>query len=568
MIPHAGTVRSPAPTLHGRDREMGLVGDLLDRARRGRGGALTVLAGPGLGKSALLTAAAERAGDAFQTLDVRGVRAESGIPFAGLHRLLRPLTGRLPNELTGGAGPLAACAAVCEALGEAAARRPVLCLADDAHRMDRASLEALAFAARRLRGLPVAMLFAAGVPHPAAPPPGCLADLPRIALEALDDEAALRVLEELVGRDLGADVAVELTELAGGCPLALAELAAALTPGQLSGTAPPPRTLPAHSALRARYQRRYLRLAPGARRLVLLACADDDGVPVEAFTRAARADGVDPGELEAARECGLVRVADGTVSASTPLVRSVLYTDAVPGERRAVHRLLAAALDGERDASRRVWHRAALVTGPDDPMAAELAGAARGADAAGRHGEAARSWQRAAALTADPGVRRDRLLAAARCAWAAGRPARARALLRRVEPDPAAGLLRGAIELGDGLPVIAVWTLLDTADRTAADPATALAALTLAGEAADVLGDAPYRAAIAERAAVLAPADPAGRLAALHARAMAAAFRGERREARAALREVLALAAEVDDPAYADVTALVLGDDHAARSLA
>ena len=51
--------------------------------------------------------------------------------------------------------------AVLSLIAEAAERRPILCLVDDAHWLDDASADALVFAARRLDAEPIAMLFAA-----------------------------------------------------------------------------------------------------------------------------------------------------------------------------------------------------------------------------------------------------------------------------------------------------------------------------------------------------------------------------------------------------------------------
>jgi hypothetical protein len=76
--------------LYGRSAQCGLIDNVLDDARRGRARALVLRGEAGIGKSALLQYAAEQAGDA-RVLDVRGVQAESGLPFAGLHALLYPV---------------------------------------------------------------------------------------------------------------------------------------------------------------------------------------------------------------------------------------------------------------------------------------------------------------------------------------------------------------------------------------------------------------------------------------------------------------------------------------------
>ena len=55
--------------------------------------------------------------------------------------------------------------AVLTMLAEAGAERPTVCAIDDAQWVDRASLQALTFAARRLRADPVVMIFATRTPE-------------------------------------------------------------------------------------------------------------------------------------------------------------------------------------------------------------------------------------------------------------------------------------------------------------------------------------------------------------------------------------------------------------------
>ncbi|WP_412516378.1 ATP-binding protein [Actinomadura madurae] len=356
--------------LHGRERELQAIEVMLDRARDGHGGALAITGDAGIGRTALLEAAVgrvtvrtpgSRKGKAFRVLGTTGVPGETAVPYAGLHRLLRPLAGevaRLPSAhrdalatiLDGAprAEPFVLFTAVCELLGRAARNGPVLCRADDVQWLDRGSLEVLAFAARRVEEEPVAVLFAV---RDGRRDPGGLAGVHRLRLAPLDEDAGRRVLRDALGDAFdgafdGAargDLAEEIVDLACGRPAAIRDLAAALTPGQLSGAAPPPRALPAASALRALHRRRYLRLPAGARRLVLMAAAEE-WLGAATVARAARADGIGAGDLDAARESGLLRFEGDGVTVRNRLVRSSLWADASREERQGAHALLTAAL--------------------------------------------------------------------------------------------------------------------------------------------------------------------------------------------------------------------------------
>ena len=157
--------------LVGREGLIGEVTGLLQAACRSQGGAM-VLRGPaGIGKSSLL-AVARSAGAAagMRVLAANGVRNESGLPFAGLNQLIRPLLGglaELPGEQAellrsafgdsrAGADRFGIALATLDLLAEAAARQPVLVLADDAQWLDDPTTDVLAFVGRRLAIEPIA----------------------------------------------------------------------------------------------------------------------------------------------------------------------------------------------------------------------------------------------------------------------------------------------------------------------------------------------------------------------------------------------------------------------------
>jgi len=76
--------------LFGRGEERARLDGLLENARRGEGAAAVLRGEPGIGKTALLDYAVERAGD-IRVLRTTGVELEANLPFSGLHELLRPL---------------------------------------------------------------------------------------------------------------------------------------------------------------------------------------------------------------------------------------------------------------------------------------------------------------------------------------------------------------------------------------------------------------------------------------------------------------------------------------------
>ena len=161
--------------LYGRDAERAAIGGLLEEARSSRSRALVIRGEAGVGKTALLEDAHDRAGD-MVVLAARGVESEAELPFAALHQLLRPALEQLeelPEPQAGAIGvalglehgqapePFLVFTACLSLLSELAEHRPVLCLVDDAHWLDTASAGALTFVARRLGAEGIAMLFAA-----------------------------------------------------------------------------------------------------------------------------------------------------------------------------------------------------------------------------------------------------------------------------------------------------------------------------------------------------------------------------------------------------------------------
>ncbi len=156
-----------------RRTERSALDSLLACARGGLGCALVLRGEPGVGKTALLEYAIESA-SGFRIARAGGVESEMKLAFAALHQLCAPLLDRLERlpdpqraalgvafGLRVGAAPdrFLVGLAMLSLLSEVAGERPLLCVVDDAQWLDRASAQALAFAARRLLAEPVAVIF-------------------------------------------------------------------------------------------------------------------------------------------------------------------------------------------------------------------------------------------------------------------------------------------------------------------------------------------------------------------------------------------------------------------------
>jgi hypothetical protein len=161
-----------------RDGDAAALDALLEDGRAGRGRALVLWGEPGIGKTALLEHAAGGAVE-MQVLRVAGLESEAKLSFAALRQFLEPLLAEIADlpldqhdalqralGLPGGdsAEPYLVDLGVLALLVAAAEKKPVLCLVDDAQWLGQGSGEALAFAAHRLEGLRIVMLFVVDEP--------------------------------------------------------------------------------------------------------------------------------------------------------------------------------------------------------------------------------------------------------------------------------------------------------------------------------------------------------------------------------------------------------------------
>ncbi|MBM7783378.1 helix-turn-helix transcriptional regulator [Tenggerimyces flavus] len=388
--------------LRGRENEQAAIDALLDGARAGTSGALVLRGEPGIGKTALLRYAADRA-DGLRVLRGSGTEFESELPFAGLHLLLRPALDRLDalparqrEALTSafGLGEVGAVdrfmigAGVLSLLAELAENEPVVCLVDDAHWLDRASAEALRFAARRLDREGVVLLFAIRE-HATTFASGALAEL---RLAGLDTASAGALLDER-NADLPAEVRQRLIDDTRGNPLALLEL-----PAVLASSGAPPGPMPLTNRVLDAFHQQVRNLPATTQTWLLLAAADDTG-ELAVLRPAGTALQVEITDLQPAQDSGMLSLESGALVFRHPLLRAAAYHGAPLAPRIAAHQALATAYRDRGDVDREAWQLAFVATGPDERVAAGLEHAADRALRRSGYVAAATAYERSAQLS-------------------------------------------------------------------------------------------------------------------------------------------------------------------------
>ena len=332
--------------------------------------------------------------------------------------------------------------AVLGLLSETAGQAPLVCVIDDAQWLDRASAQALGFAARRLAADPVGLVFAARVPGED------VAGLPELVVEGLaegDARALLgSVLTGLTG-PLDARVRDRIIADTHGNPLALLELPRGLTLAQLTGGFGLSSAVPLDGRIEESFGRQLETLPAQTRRLVQLAAADPSGDPVLVWRAAGRL-AIGAGAAgrrwrrdwqSSARGCGSgIRWSARRRTGRHRSRRGRSCTARWP-------RLTDPAVDPDR----RAWHRAQAAPGPDEEVAAELEQSAGRAQRRGGLAAAAAFLERSAGLTLDPARRAQRALAAAQAKHQAGALDAALGLLAMAQAGPQDELQRARGDL-------------------------------------------------------------------------------------------------------------------------
>lgn len=533
--------------LVGRAPELERLHGFLDAAATD-GAALLVSGEPGVGKTALLQAAAEAAAArGALVLPAGGVEFEADVAFSTLNQLLLPLydgSSGLTAErrdalaaalgLVDGPAPDRATVsrAALDLLRRTTVTRPVVLLVDDLHWVDRASAAVLGLVARNVSGSAIGFLAA----YRSGAESFFDATLLTVCeLSPLDDAAAASLVRRRFPM-LAPRVLHRVLAEAGGYPLALVELPSALTGPQRSARQRLPSLLPLSGRLQELFGARVRDLPEPTRGLLLVAALEGSGNLD--LLHPAGTGGVADGLMAPAVKARLVTVdrAAHRLTFRHPLVRSTVVAVSNLKDRRQAHEALAQVLVDEPD--RRAWHLSEATVGPDEQVAGLMEETAyrilRRGDAVG----AVNALLRSADLSPHPSDRSRRLAEAAYVgADVAGELRSATRLLldaRRTDPH-AGGSLRAAIA--------ASYVLLNGEGDTTAAHRLLVGALATASVGGPPDGDGPPRGALLE---------------ALHTLLFVCLW-GERPEHWESFRTARALLGEEEEPLL-DLQAQLLGD--------
>ncbi len=372
---------------------------------------------------------------------------EARIP-APQARALATVLLRAPVEER--ANPRTTAAGFVSVLSVLACDEPLVVAVDDVQWLDRASAQALEFAARRLPAQTGLLLTwrSDGLEENSFHLERALPEdrLLRIVPTPLSLGALHHLIESRIGTAPPRPKLIRILEASGGNPFFALEIARVLPVGDADYSLVEP--LPVPASLQELASSRLPELPPSAQELVLVMSALPK--PTLAKVEAAIGSSVDvPEALLAAEEAGVLRTERETIRFTHPLLASAVYGAASGSRRRALHRRLASVAG---DAEERARHLAVAATGPDEATASAIEEGAKTAAMRGAHDAAAELLHESRRLTpphhAEELVRRT--LSQAAELHDSGDLATARALAERAVADSptSAARVRGLLLLG------------------------------------------------------------------------------------------------------------------------
>ncbi len=346
-------------------------------AERGRGGVVVLVGEPGVGKTTLAERAADTAAEAgFCSVWSRCLDPSSAPAYWPWVQLLRrvPQTAKVQEARShlegeraalgdGNGAKFRAYDAVVEALGEVAEESGLVCLIDDLHGADQASLELLVLIAGDLRRLPVLVVTTLRNTEHSEAMDRMLGELlpirgaERLAVAPLGPDE----VDSLAGRVLGGQadprVTAALYGRTGGNVFYLLELLRLLeseyrdrplTAGDVTGLDVP-------SGVRDVVIRRVARLPDNTRSILTLASVAGRDADLDLLEHAAMLDAEQLMlALEPAVAAGLLSADDSRwgYSFRHPLIQESMYAGASRVERNRLHARIAASLEALPDRGR------------------------------------------------------------------------------------------------------------------------------------------------------------------------------------------------------------------------
>jgi DNA-binding CsgD family transcriptional regulator len=412
--------------------------------------ALLIEGEPGIGKTTLWLAAAEQARDrGFRVLSARAAAAESVLAYTALADLFDSVDGSTwpdlpaPQRLAvdqvllradNGAATdqRAVAAAFLSVIDHLCADGKVLLAIDDLQWLDASSMHVIAFAARRLTG-PVGVLCSVRMDSGASPTwlqmprPDAVS---RIRLSPLGIHDLHAAVSSRLRKSFSRPTIGRIHEVSGGNPFYAIELARVIDERVPGIDTSLPRTLA--DVVRARIGN----LDPDVHD-ALLAASCTATPTVELVSNATISDDDRLVELlEIAESKGIIAIDGNRIHFAHPLLARGVYSEATPGQRRAMHRRLADIVD---EPELRARHLALAATRGDDVTLRALDEAAESARLRGAPAAAAELMDLAIGLGGDTASRR---LQSATHHFDAGNRARAAAMLEDAIEQLAPGDLR------------------------------------------------------------------------------------------------------------------------------